>query len=390
LAATQISISTIFNIGRAKRRRLEKFHLCSFFAGVNHERRLVFIWRFTLSVLLHSSVGNLFLRSTPAIFTSTRNCQTKCNLKIGSENRRVIVRERAKKVIVEDRKTGLYLFDFDFNLLKKWELNDFRLMDVSQNASFALIVFKEFIGNGNKERTEFIVLNLMNDEIIFENKDFLAYRGLFDSNGTKILIEHLSGLCTIDVIERKIIHRLKREYSIYNADLSYITNKIYIPTNKKSVLTYGFNLDEFSEIKLNKPGRTSWIKFNHKQNRILITDIKNSIHCFDSESIQDPIWSTSFKVYAPDDRIFCSPILATSSNLGCVYGFLPKSRGVYTGGSLFVFDLENGNVCNRIDYTKIGHKLITDYGDSRVLTEYFFSLSLPEGTLNPPLGIFQL
>jgi hypothetical protein len=151
-----------------------------------------------------------------------------CNLKIGSENRRVIVRERAKKVIVEDRKTGLYLFDFDFNLLKKWELNDFRLMDVSQNASFALIVFKEFIGNGNKERTEFIVLNLMNDEIIFENKDFLAYRGLFDSNGTKILIEHLSGLCTIDVIERKIIHRLKREYSIYNADLSYITSVIFL------------------------------------------------------------------------------------------------------------------------------------------------------------------
>ena len=76
LAATQISISTICNIGRAKRRRLEKFHLCSFFAGVNHERRLVFIWRFTLSVLLHSSVGNLFLRNTPAIFTSSRNCQT--------------------------------------------------------------------------------------------------------------------------------------------------------------------------------------------------------------------------------------------------------------------------------------------------------------------------
>src|SRR5690606_4217364 len=106
------------------------------------------------------------------------------------------------------------------------------------------------------------------------------------------------------------------------------------------------------EIKLEKTGSTTWIKFNNSQTHLLISDKKNSLHCYEENNFINPIWTINFSKFKQDNRIWCYNILTTNNNLGCIRGFTPASdQGVNEGGTLYIFNIVNGEIIDTYDYS---------------------------------------
>ncbi len=138
-----------------------------------------------------------------------------------------------------------------------------------------------------------------------------------------------------------------------------------------------FSKHFFDEIKLENIGGTSWIKFNNAQTHVLISDKKNSLHCFTYDNIAEPIWTINFSKLKKDNRIWCYKIITTESNLGCIQGFTPTSdQNAYTGGTLYIFYIPTGEIIDSFDYANIQEKIITDFQNDEIIIDDLRSLSL--------------
>ncbi|WP_282636817.1 hypothetical protein [Sphingobacterium thalpophilum] len=219
----------------------------------------------------------------------------------------------------------------------------------------------------------------------------MCYRSLIDKSSNYFLLEYYRGLCCINIKNGEIVFKKDNiDKSLYNADLHLSTNVVHIPTEKKCILTYNFNKHYFDEIKLENIGGTSWIKFNNAQTHLLISDKKNSLHCFMHDNIVKPVWTINFSKFKKDNRICCYEIITTECNLGCIQGFTPANdQNAYAGGTLYIFDILTGEITDSFDYANIKEKIITDFQKDEVIIDDLRSLSLSAKTfLQTPISSY--
>lgn len=294
------------------------------------------------------------------------------------ENRRVVNRRLINKTIVEDDKKGLFLTDCNLNVIKNLGFGNFRLLDFAPNGNIVLLNSKEWLTIRNANRTALAAFDINSKKQLFSIDKFLAYRSLIDKTSNYFLLEYYGGLCSLDINNGEIIFRKdKIDKSLYNADLHLESNVVYIPTEKKSLLTFDFNEQKLNEIKLEKTGGTAWLKFNNSQSHLLVSDKKNSLNCFEHDSLINPLWTINFAKFKQDNRVWCYNILTTESNLACIHGFTPASdQTANAGGTLYIFNIENGEIIDRYDYAKIKERIITDFQSDEILIDNLTSLSL--------------
>jgi len=112
---------------------------------------------------------------------------------------------------------------------------------------------------------------------------------------------------------------------------------------------------------------------------LLISDKKNSLHCFNLSSLSNPIWSIDFSGFKDNGRIWCFKILTTESNIGCVHGFMPApDQNSKAGGILWIFDINTGKILNDFDYSRINQEIITNFEDDKIILDNLSSFSLSE------------
>lgn len=299
------------------------------------------------------------------------------------ENRRVINRKLINKTIVEDDKKGLFLTDSNLNLIEKLGFIDFRLLDFAPNGNIVLLNSKEWLTIRNANKTRLTAFDISTNKQLFSIDNFLAYRSFIDKTSNFFLLEYYSGLCSIDINNGEVIFRKdKIDKSLYNADLHIESNVVYIPTEKKSLLTFDFKEQKLNEIKLENTGGTTWLKFNNTQTRLLLSDKKNSLHCFEHNNLVNPIWTINFSKFKQDNRIWCYNILTTENNLGCVHGFTPASdQSANAGGTLYIFNIESGEIIDTYDYSNFKENIITDFHKDEILIDNLTSFSLTNKTI---------
>lgn len=304
------------------------------------------------------------------------------------ENKRVINRNKLNKTIVEDDKQGLYLTDSNLNVIEKLGYNEFRLLDFSQNGNIILLNSKEWLKKGNASKTTLTAFDISTKKQLFTSEKFLAYRSFIDSKSEYFLLEYYGGLCSLNLNNGEIIYKKdKIDKSLYNADLECKTNRVFIPTKKKSLITYDFYKQELNEIKFEKIGQTSWIKFNNSQSHLLVTDLNNCLHCFENNNFSNPIWTINFSEFEIDNEIWTYNIITTESNIGCIHGFTPDyNQTANSGGTLYIFNIENGDILDKYNYSNINEQIITDYQTDKILIDNLTSLSLTKKKIeNTPI-----
>lgn len=307
------------------------------------------------------------------------------------ENRRVVNRRPINKTIVEDDKKGLFLTDCNLNIIENLGFDNFRLLDFAPNGNIVLLNSKEWLTIRNANKTTLTAFDIKSKKQLFSIDKFLAYRGLIDKTSNYFLLEYYEGLCSIDLNNGEIIFRKdKIDKSLYNADLHLESNVVYIPTEKKSILTFDFNEQKINEIKLENTGGTTWLKFNNSQTHLLVSDKKNSLTCFEHNYLINPIWTITFAKFTQDNRVWCYNILTTERDLACIHGFSPASdQSANAGGTLYIFNIESGEIIDRYDYAKIKEKIITDFQSDEILIDNLTSLSLTNKTIrNTPITEF--
>jgi len=208
---------------------------------------------------------------------------------------------------------------------------------------------------------------------------YLAYQCIVDSNSRFFLLECYTGFVTIDLVTGEVVHQINNtEKNLYNADIHTESNTVYIPTERRSLLAYSFNEFRFYDVKTEKTGGTAWVKISNDQSHILVSDGRNSLHCFELGFFYKPIWSIDFSIFKPDYRIRYNKIITTDSNLGCIQGFTPSSnQHLFSGGTLYIFNIKNGEIVDKFNYSKINEELITDINNDQILMDNMkiFSLS---------------
>ncbi len=294
------------------------------------------------------------------------------------ENKRVVIRRQIDKAIIEDNSKGLILTDSNLNALSNLGFEDFYLLDFAPNGNIILLKSKNWQIIRNTNKTTITAIDIETKQQLFSTDKFLGYRSLIDNSSNYFLLEYYSGLCCINIKNGEIVSKKdKIDKSLYNADLHLESNVVHIPTGKKSILRYNFSKHFFDEIKLENIGGTSWIKFNNAQTHVLISDKKNSLHCFTYDNIAEPIWTINFSKLKKDNRIWCYKIITTESNLGCIQGFTPTSdQNAYTGGTLYIFYIPTGEIIDSFDYANIQEKIITDFQNDEIIIDDLRSLSL--------------
>ncbi|MNK58846.1 hypothetical protein D3C87_779420 [compost metagenome] len=299
------------------------------------------------------------------------------------ENRRIVNRKLINKTIVEDDKKGLFLTDSNLNLIEKLGFDDFRLLDFAPNGNIVLLNSKKWLTIRNANKTKLTAFDISTNKQLFSIDKFLAYRSFIDKTSQFFLLEYYGGLCSININNGEVIFRKdKIDKSLYNADLHIESNVVYIPTEKKSLLTFDFNEQKISELKLEKTGGTTWLKFNNSQSCLLISDKKNSLHCFEHNNFTNPIWTINFSKLKKDNRIWCYNILTTESNLGCIHGFTPASdQNANAGGTLYIFNIDNGEIIDTYDYSNFKEKIITDFKKDEIIIDDLTSFSLTSKTI---------
>ncbi|MDR2271050.1 MAG: hypothetical protein LBF27_09115 [Sphingobacterium sp.] len=298
------------------------------------------------------------------------------------ENKRVINRGQINKAIIEDDKKGLILTDSNLNMLNNLGFEEFRLLDFAPNGHIILLNSKNWLTIRNTNKTTITAFDIETKQQLFSTEKFLGYRSIIDKSSNYFLLEYYRGLCCVNIKNGEVVFKKdKVDKSLYNADLHLKSNIIYIPTEKKSILRYHFDNHYFDEIKLENVGGTSWIKFDNTQTYLLISDKKNSLHCFTHDNMVKPIWTINFSKIKNDNRICCYNIITTKSNLGCIHGFMPASdQNAYAGGTLYIFDIISGEIIDSVDYANIQEKIITDFQEDEIIIDDLTSLSLKTKT----------
>lgn len=294
------------------------------------------------------------------------------------ENRRIITRKNVNKTVVEDFDLGIFLSNNNFDTIQDLKLKEYGLLDFSIDGNILLLNSREWLIRRNANKTWVTAIDLNSNENLFKTDKFLAYRSIIDSTSTKCLLEFYNGLCTLDLKNGETIFRKdKIDKSLYNSDIHYSSNKVFIPTERKSLLSFDFNTNKLEEIKLDKTSGTSWLKFNNEQTDLYISDKKNSLYCFEIDSLQNPVWTIDFSKFKTDTRIWPSPILTTDSNIGCIHATRPCPDQVgYCSGSLYILDMKHGKVLDNLEYAGINLKQICDTNSDEILLDDFTKLSL--------------
>ncbi|WP_276974124.1 hypothetical protein [Flavobacterium filum] len=296
------------------------------------------------------------------------------------ENKRIIFRKGVNKTIIEDNSLGFISIYEKNNTIRNLDLNEYRLLDFSRDGKILLLNSKELLTRRNTNKTILTAFNIETSQTLFKTESFWAYRAIIDKTSSKFLLEYWNGLCCVDLNNGETLFRKdKINKNVYNADLHINSNKIYLPTEKKSLLTFDFNSNILDEIKLDKVASTTWIKFNKSQDKLLVSDKKNFLNCFMSDTISKPIWSIDFSKFGDEGRIWCFEILVTEANLGCVHGFMPKAnQNAHAAGTLWIFDINTGTIVNKYDYANFNQKIICDYSENKIILDDLKSFSLAD------------
>jgi len=306
------------------------------------------------------------------------------------ERRRVVLRKDSNRAFIEDHELGLFLADYNLENPKNLYLTEYELFDVSSDGNILLLNSKKWLTKRNANKTRLTAFNIATKETFFKTDNFLAFRSIIDATSTQFLLQYYDGLSLMNLTNGEIIFQKNMSKSLYNADLHNQSNRIFIPTEKKSILIFDFNTQDFEEVRMEKLSATTWIKFDKQQNRILISDKKNCIHCFDVNSIQKPIWTIDFSSFEQDSRIWPGEIIVTDSNLGCILGTRPDANQVgFVSGGLFIFDMNNGKVLDKFESPEIRSKIVCDINADEIILDNLSTLSLSKKTISKT-GISKL
>lgn len=294
------------------------------------------------------------------------------------ENKRFIYNAELNLALIEDDNKGLILCNEDDNNIDNLGYKEYRLLDFSRDGRYIFLKSKKWFPKTNTNKTHLICVDLRSKEIIYSTDNFLAYRGFFDNTNTKFLLEYYDGLCLIDFIKGETLYRKDRlDKTLYNADIDNPTNKVFIPTDKKIILEFDIDKKELIKIPIKSIGKSSWIRMDNA-GRILISDDKNILSCYNSRDFQKPLWQIDFSEYGPDGKIWHKNIFTTKTGLGCIQGFTNKdNETVYQGGILWIFNLNNGKIIDQFDYSKFGNqKMISVFQTDKLILDDLTSFSL--------------
>jgi len=179
------------------------------------------------------------------------------------ENRRIIFRKDIHLTVIEDDREGIILINEKTGETNKLGHEKFRLIDLSKDGKIAILKSGDWLTKGNSNRTILKTLSIETNKILFTTEKYLAYRGILNSNGNRLLLEYWNGLCEIDIFTgTEYFKKNKVDKRIYTSDINYDSNSVFIPSGKKSLLKYCFNEHSLNEIKLNHISSSTWVKLN--------------------------------------------------------------------------------------------------------------------------------
>lgn len=294
--------------------------------------------------------------------------------------RRFIQRKDTGKSVVSCYGGGLSVLDHDQPV--EIAFREYEALDLSVNGKILLLNSNEWLTRGNANKTRLMAIDLSTMETLFETEKFLAYRAIINSDNSKCLLEYWNGIAELDICTGDLLFRKdKTDYHLGDSDIHYGSDSVYIPSGKKSLKVYNFNNHSLEELRITGTSTPTAVKFDQGQERLLVTDKKNCLHCFRYGEFSVPLWALDFSGYGDDGRVWCFEVFITDSGLACIHGGTPKdNEAAFDAGSLWIFDVVTGKLLERYDHSKIGKGILGVEGDDQIILDDLTTFSLRDHT----------
>jgi hypothetical protein len=296
--------------------------------------------------------------------------------------KRIVIRD--EKTLVSKKKDGLFLHSKNGLLEKDLGHEEYQLLDFSRNSRIAVLNGKEWLIKGNANRTSLKFLDTSTNTQIFETTRYLAFRGIIDTSSTRLFLEHNGGLTCIDLQSGEVLFEKKKtEVYINHSDIDDRTNVVYMPSSKRTLRTFHFDLLQLDEVKIKTKGKTETVKVLQEDNKIIVSDSENIMYCFSLDNFDKAIWTIDFKKFEkPFDRVWCYNIYRTNKHLACVQSFAPKpDQHIYQAGRLWIFNPLTGIICDTYDYSNLNQEIAGEFTGTSILLDDLREFDLTTKTI---------
>jgi hypothetical protein len=284
--------------------------------------------------------------------------------------KRIVIRD--EKTLVSKKKDGLLLHYKNGQLEKRLGHEEYKLLDFTRNSKIAVLNGNEWLIKGNANRTSLKFLDALTNTEIFETTKYLAFRGITDISSTRLFLEHNGGLTCIALQSGEVLFEKKKiEVYIDHSDIHDKTNVVYMPSSKRTLRTFYFDLLQLDEVKVKTKGKTETVKILQEENKIIVSDSENIMYCFALDNFDTPIWAIDFKkLDKPFDRVWCYNIYRPGKHLACVQSFDPKpNQHIYQAGRLWIFNPLTGDITDFYDYSNFNQEIAGEFTRTSILLD---------------------
>lgn len=296
--------------------------------------------------------------------------------------KRIVIRD--EKILVSKKKDGLFLHNKNGQLENKLGHEDYQLLDFTRNSRVAVLNGKGWLIKGNANRTSLKFLDTSTNTQIFETTRYLAFRGFTDISSTRLFLEHNGGLTCIALQSGEVLFEKKRtEVYLNYSDIDERTNVIYMPSSKKTLRTFHFDLLQLDEVKIKTKGKTENLKILQGDNKLIVLDSEDIMYCFTLDNFDKPIWTIDFKKFEePFNRVWCYNIYRPDKRLACVQSFSPKpDQHNYQAGKLWIFNPLTGEIIDSYDYSNFGQEIAGEFKRTSILLDNLNEFDLMAKTI---------
>ena len=297
----------------------------------------------------------------------------------------------AKRIVIRDEKTlvskkngSLLLYSKTGQFEKDLGHQEYELLDFTRNSKVAVLKGNELLIKGNANRTSLKLLDTSSNTEILETTKYWVFRGLTDTTSSRLFLEHSRGLNCVSLSSGEILFEKKKLHVYLNhSDIDDKTNVVYMPSSKRTLRTFYFDLLQLDEVKVKTKGKTETVKVLQGDNKIIVSDSENIMYCFALDNFDKAIWTIDFKSFEkPFDRVWCYNIYRTDKHLACVQSFAPKpNQHIYQAGQLWIFDPLTGEIIDTFDYSNFNQEIAGEFTGTSIILDDLREFDLKTKTI---------
>jgi WD40 repeat protein len=295
------------------------------------------------------------------------------------------------KIVNRQAKIGLFetkspndkkeLLVFDFQNQKKNYLENYLEWDakcISPNGE--RIIISTFSSYKRAERTDLVVMEHKNQNVLLNTHDYYVYDTEFNSNGNKILIvANAKKPFCYDLEKTKITAELPKQVRTYKGDLDLEKDVFVVPCEKMkdTCCLFDFNTGKTEIIKLGVKAVINHIKFSVDFSYVYAITEDNILYCFDRKfNIK---WSKDFNYLGKKGGRITSDIYRTEN--GKYLAVYAPSTETNRWGAEYVIDCKNGEIVNQIEAFQFRGRFAAEFFDNKVLLYTFKTIDLTTGEI---------